>query len=209
MNPHIELCVLAPAASVETMYAAFEAVKQKGHATLTVPPFWVKKLHRDWSEDIPATLSTVVGYPYGYQRTEAKLTETEWALNDGAREIQVVLNTSAWFSNSNGWPKVEFAKLAKLIHQHEAIFTVIIEADFFDEPNLQRALKTAADAGADYVQNATGAFSETFDLEKALLFKHFTPSQMGCKIWAQHAANEDFAKLQEHALERLCVPFTS
>ncbi|AEI48579.1 deoxyribose-phosphate aldolase/phospho-2-dehydro-3-deoxyheptonate aldolase [Runella slithyformis] len=207
MTPLIELSVLSPAASVETLYAAFDEVHRRNFAALTVPPFWVKKLHRDWSDSLPSTLSTAVGYPYGYQRTEAKQTETEWALRDGAREIQVVLNTSAWFSNSNGWPKIEFAKLAKLIHQHEAIFTVIIEADFFDEPNLDRALKTAADAGADYVQNATGVFSPTFDIEKALLFKRLTPSQVGCKIWAQNAANEDFAKLQEHAVERLCLPF--
>lgn len=207
MTPPIELSVLSPAASVQDMYTAFDEMHQKGFATLTVPPFWVKKLHRDWSDSLPATLSTVVGYPYGYQRTEAKVTETEWALRDGAREIQVVLNTSAWFSNSNGWPKIEFAKLAKLIHQYEALFTVIIEADLFDESNLLRALKTAADAGADYVQNAAGVFSTAFDLEKALLFKHLTPSQVGCKIWAQNAANEDFTKLQEHAIERLCLPF--
>ncbi|WP_428654993.1 deoxyribose-phosphate aldolase [Runella sp.] len=209
MNDAIELTVLSPTASVETLYEAFDAVQKNGFATLTVPPFWVKKLQRDWSETLPVVLSTVIGYPYGYQRTEAKQTEAEWALKDGAREIQLVMNTSAWFSNSNGWPKVEFAKLAKLIHSQEAIFTVIIETDFFDELNLVRAVKTAADAGVDYVQNATGLFHKTFELEKALQFKASVPAHVGCKIWAEGATNEDLTKLREHGIERLCLPFRS
>ena len=191
MNHAIELTVLSPAASVETMYEAFDTLQQKGFATLTVPPFWVKKLQRDWHPSQVATLSTVVGYPFGYQRTEAKQTEAEWALKDGAQEIQVVMNTSAWFSNSNGWPKVEFAKLAKLIHGQEVLFTVIIESVLYDDTHLQRVLKTAADAGVDYVQNATGFLSQSFDLTEALRFKAMTPSHVGCKIWAEAATNEE------------------
>ena len=82
MNHAIELSVLSPMASVESMIDAFEAVQQNGFATLTVPPFWIKKLHRDWPESAQAILSTVIGYPLGYQRTETKQTETECALLD-------------------------------------------------------------------------------------------------------------------------------
>ena len=197
-----ELAILAPNAAVEALYAALTEVNQHKWAALTVPPFWVKKLRRDMGADHPTVLATVVGYPFGFQRTEAKQTETEWALKDGANEIQVVLNTSAWFSNSNGWPKIELAKLGKLIHQQEALFTVIIESTFFDEENFAAAAKVAADAGADFIQNGTGLFVNGLDLEAIKKQKLAVSSGLGFKIVAREIDLED---LPEMGIERVVV----
>ena len=198
----IELAVLAPNISTEAMQEALTKINQHNWAALTVPPFWVKKLRRDMGADHPVILATVVGYPFGFQRTEAKQTETEWALKDGANEIQVVLNTSAWFSNSNGWPKIELAKLGKLIHQQEAFFTVIIESTFFDEENFAKAAKVAADAGADFIQNGTGLYAKTIDIEAIRKQKSAIPSGVGFKIVASEM---DLETLSEMGIERVVL----
>ena len=198
----IELAVLAPNISTEAMQEALTKINQHNWAALTVPPFWVKKLCRDMGADHPVILATVVGYPFGFQRTEAKQTETEWALKDGANEIQVVLNTSAWFSNSNGWPKIELAKLGKLIHQQEVLFTVIVESTFFDEENFAKAAKVAADAGADFIQNGTGLYAKTIDIEAIRKQKSAIPSGVGFKIVASEM---DLETLSEMGIERVVL----
>ena len=197
-----ELAVLAPNISTEAMQEALSKINQHSWAALTVPPFWVKKLRRDMGADHPVILATVVGYPFGFQRTEAKQTETEWALKDGANEIQVVLNTSAWFSNSNGWPKIELAKLGKLIHQQEVLFTVIVESTFFDEENFAKAAKVAADAGADFIQNGTGLYIKTIDIEAIRKQKSAIPSGVGFKIVASEM---DLETLSEMGIERVVL----
>src|SRR3982751_1009876 len=104
--PHIERTLLRPDITINEQYDALDEVMQLGFAGLTVAPFWVKKFRRELGDNHPAILSTVVGFPYGYQRTEAKQTEIEWALRDGATEIEVVLNTSALFSSTSVWLKI-------------------------------------------------------------------------------------------------------
>jgi deoxyribose-phosphate aldolase len=101
--PYIERTLLHPGVTISEQYSALDDVTQLGLAGLTVAPFWVKKIRRELGDDHPAVLSAVVGYPYGYQRTEAKQLETELALKDGATEIEVVLNTSASRSSLPSW----------------------------------------------------------------------------------------------------------
>ena len=87
--PYIERTLLHPGVTISEQYTALDDVTQLGLAGLTVAPFWVKKIRRELGNDHPAVLSAVVGYPYGYQRTETKQLETELALKDGATEIEM------------------------------------------------------------------------------------------------------------------------
>lgn len=197
---YIELQLTHAKVSVEEMYAALNQVHKNKLAGLVVPPFWVKKLRRDWGVDNTAALGTVIGYPYGYQRTEVKQLETELALNDGATDIEVMLNTSAWFSTQNNWVKIEFAKLGKLIHQHEAFFTVAIEASYFDSANLQLAIKDTIDAGADYIK-----IYQPFSLVQSLQIKQWISSNVGLKIFADNTPINEMQELIDAGIERICL----
>lgn len=200
LSNFIELQLIHSNVSISEMYNALSTVQQRKLASLNVPPFWVKKMHRDWGTNNTATLCTVVGFPNGYQRTEVKQLETELALKDGATDIEVMLNTSAWFSTQNNWVKIEFAKLGKLIHQQEAFFTVAINATYFDNANLQQAIKEAIDAGVDYIK-----IYKPFDLNESLHIKERIPASVGLKILASGAKEDEMQKLIDAGVERLCL----
>ncbi|GAA4458363.1 deoxyribose-phosphate aldolase [Nibrella saemangeumensis] len=202
---YIERTVLHPGVTLNEQYDAFDEVTQLGLAGLTVSPFWVKKFRREMGADHPAALATVIGYPYGYQRTEAKQTEIEWALQDGARDIEVVLNTSALFSPASVWLKIEFAKLVALIHAQEAFFTVVLESALLDTDQLATMIKLAADTGADFLKNATGAIPADFSLDQALQFRRLAPSSVGVKIVADGASVSDMDQLVAAGVERLAL----
>lgn len=201
----IELQLIEAKLSIEEMYTALSAVQENKLAGLIVPPFWVKKMRRDWGTENTATLGTVIGFPNGYQRTEVKQLETELALNDGATDIEVMLNTSAWFSTQNNWVKIEFTKLGKLVHQQEAFFTVAIDATYFDTPNLQQAIKEAIDAGVDYIK-----IYMPFDINESLCIKEWIPASVGLKVCADGANQQELQKLINAGVERIGINnFTS
>ncbi|GAB4041713.1 deoxyribose-phosphate aldolase [Spirosoma jeollabukense] len=208
--PYIERTLLRPDITINEQYNALDEVMQLGFVGLTVAPFWVKKFRRELGDYHPAILSTVVGYPYGYQRTEAKQTEIEWALKDGASEIEVVLNTSALFSPTSVWLKIELAKLVALTHAQEKFFTVILETALLNQEQLQSMIKISADAGADFIKNSTGARQyglpmPAFALDDALQFRRYVPTSVGVKIVADGATESQLEALVAAGVERLSI----
>ena len=207
--PYIERMLIHPGVTLSEQYDALDEVTQLGLAGMTVAPFWVKKFRRELGATHPAMLATVVGYPFGYQRTEAKQTEIELALTDGASEIEVVLNTSALFSSSSGWIKIELAKLVSLVHQSEKLFTVILESSLLDEAQTRSVIKQAADAGVDFVKNATGTLPLPFSPDQALQFRTLVPRSVGVKIAADGATESQLETLVAAGVERLSLRATT
>lgn len=203
--PYIERTLLHPGVTINEQYEALDEVTQLGLAGLTVAPFWVKKFRRELGDTHPVILSTVIGYPFGYQRTEAKQTEIEWALRDGASEVEVVLNTSALFSPTSVWLKIELAKLVALVHAQEKFLTVILESSLLDQDQLQKVLKLATDAGTDFIKNETGAIHTNFSLEQAIAFRQQISTSVGVKIVATGATEAEMEALVAAGVERLSV----
>lgn len=208
--PYIERTLLHPGVTINQQYEALDEVSQLGMAGLTVAPFWVKKIRRELGDTHPAVLSAVVGYPYGYHRTEVKQLELELALKDGATEVEVVLNTSALFSPTSVWLKIELAKLVAVAHAQERLLTVILESALLNADQLTRMIKLASDAGADFLKNATGyriAPNGTayFSLNDALAFRRAIPRSVGVKIAADGAAESELEALVDAGVERLAI----
>ena len=203
--PYIERTLLHPGVSISDQYATIDDVTQLGLAGLTVAPFWVKKIRRELGNDHPAVLSAVVGYPFGYQRTEVKQLETELALTDGATEIEVVMNTSALLSPSSVWLKIEFAKLVSQVHAQERLLTVVLESALLDQAQRLAVIKLATDAGCDFLKNATGAITANFSLESARQFRRDVPASVGVKIVADGATETELEQLVAAGVDRLAL----
>ena len=203
--PYIERTLLHPGVTISEQYSAIDDAAQLGLAGLTAAPFWIKKIRRELGDDHPVVLSAVVGYPYGYQRTEAKQLEAELALKDGATEIEIVVNTSALFSPSSVWLKIEFAKLVAQVHAQEKLLTVVLESALLTEDQQRKMIKLATDAGCDFLKNATGAMPAVFSVEAALQFRQDVPKSVGVKIVADNATDHQLEQLVAAGVERLAL----
>jgi deoxyribose-phosphate aldolase len=166
-----------------------------------VPPYWVKRAKREiGSSDLQ--LVTVVGYPLGYQRTESKIKETELALADGADEIDVVVNASAYRSNVS-WVKIELAKLSALIHEHQAIFKVILETDLWNKEQQDGLLRICSEVGVDYAKTSTGYHRNPVTPEVITHFRQTLPSNVGIKASGGIKTREQAIALIEAGADRL------
>jgi deoxyribose-phosphate aldolase len=144
-----------------------------------VPPFWVKRAATEIGS-APLTLVSVVGYPLGYQRTETKLKEAQMAMNDGAGEIDVVMNLSAFKSKMN-WVKFELAKMAEYVHEKERLLKVIIETDLWESDELIELSHLVADSGADFLKTSTGYYRQPVNIKTVKLIRNNLPDNVRIK----------------------------
>jgi deoxyribose-phosphate aldolase len=159
-----------------------------------VPPYWVSRARREiGNHDLK--LVTVIGYPLGYQMTETKIKETELALNQGASEIDVVINASAFKTNPN-WVKNELVGLSDIIHQAGGLLKVILETDLWSKSELFTLLTLCADSGVDIAKSSTGYHRNPVTPEIIAFFRKHLPIHMGIKA-------SGGIKTKEHALELL------
>jgi deoxyribose-phosphate aldolase len=204
MNPlhtYIEQTVLKPTCVDEDILQVVREAKEHAFLGVCVPPFWAKKAKREIGKD-PIALVTVIGFPLGYQMTETKLEEMKIAIKDGADELDIVWNISA-FKAGMGWPKIELAKASKLCHEHERLLKVIIETAYLSEQEIVQACKICADAGVDFVKTSTGFAPEGAKVEHISLMRASLPAAIGIKASGGIKTREQAIALIEAGADRI------
>ena len=108
INRYIEQTNLKPDLTDRDIDTLVAQAKEYEFVGICLPPFWVKQAARELG-DSDTQLVTVIGFPLGYQRTESKLIESDKAIEDGANELDIVMNISA-FKSGMQRVKIELAK---------------------------------------------------------------------------------------------------
>jgi deoxyribose-phosphate aldolase len=175
----IEHTNLSPQLSIGDIDKLVVEANQFGFAGVCVPPFWVRRAWRERANS-KFILVTVAGFPLGYNMTETKLDEISRAIDNGADEIDVVWNITA-FKSGIPWTKIEIAKCSKLVHDHNKLLKVIIETAYLSDSEIEKACKICSDAGADFVKTSTGFAPAGATKEQVSLMKKVLPSHVGIK----------------------------
>tara|TARA_R110000796_G_scaffold252584_1_gene388188 strand:+ start:74971 stop:75636 length:666 start_codon:yes stop_codon:yes gene_type:complete len=179
INHYLEHTNLKPTITANDIDRLAAEAKEYQLFGICVPPFWVKKAAREiGTADIQ--LVTVIGFPLGYQMTEAKVTEIEKAIENGANELDIVMNISA-FKTGLPWTKIELAKCSKIIHEADCLMKVIIETSYLTDEEIVLASKLCADAGTDFVKTSTGFSGAGAKVEHIELMRKSLPSNVGLK----------------------------
>jgi deoxyribose-phosphate aldolase len=179
LTSYIEHTNLKPTVTIKDIDKLVEEAKQAGFLGVCVPPFWVKRAHREIANE-KIILATVAGFPLGYNMTETKLDEIQRAIDNGADEIDVVWNISS-FKTGLPWTKIDIAKCSALAHAAQKLLKIIIETAYLSEPEIENACKICADAGADFVKTSTGFASGGATVEHVSRMKKTLPSHVGIK----------------------------
>jgi deoxyribose-phosphate aldolase len=126
-------------------------------ASITCRPVDVAKVAgmlRDMDTDVVA--GTVVGFPHGDVLTETKVFETRNALEQGAREVDMVINIGALKSRRDGDVGMDIRAVVDVAHAGGAIVKVIFENAYLTDEEKIRACHVTESAGADFVKTSTG-----------------------------------------------------
>jgi deoxyribose-phosphate aldolase len=199
--PYIEHTNLSPTLTIKDIDQLVVDALKYNFFGICVPPFWVKRAKREiGTSDVK--LVTVAGFPLGYNITETKLDEIKRGIDNGADEVDVVLNVTS-FKTGIPWTKIEIAKCSKLTHDHLKILKVIIETAYLDNDEIVEACKLCADAGADFVKTSTGFAPSGAKEEHIRLMRANLPKEVGIKASGGIKTYEQAVSLIEAGADRI------
>jgi deoxyribose-phosphate aldolase len=124
-------------------------------ATVCVKPCHVR-LAAELLKDSDVLVSTVVGFPHGSNRTDVKVAEAQAAMDDGAVELDMVLNIGALRSGQADYVKEDIQAVCKVAHSRGAKVKVIFENAYLTDEQKIQACTLSEEAGADWVKTSTG-----------------------------------------------------
>lgn len=170
-----------------------------GTASVCVPPAYIKRIHETYGDKI--NICTVVGFPLGYSVTEAKLAETEKAIEDGANEIDMVINIS---DVKNGlYQKVEEEIRALKKACGDKILKVIIETCYLTQEEKIAMCRAVTAAGADYIKTSTGFGTGGATLQDVRLFQEHIGPRVKIKAAGGISTLEDLEAFVEAGCDRI------
>lgn len=202
LAPYIDHTLLkADASEAEIKKLCDEAIEY-GFFAVCIPPYFVRK-SKLWLADTPVKIATVVGFPMGFSHTPAKVEEARRAIDEGANEIDMVINIIALKANDMNYLRNELTSAATITQLRGGKLKVILETGLLSKEEILRACKLCEEMTVDFVKTSTGHVQPGATVEVVKLLRKNLPS--GIKIKASGGIHDkEFAmQLIEAGADRL------
>ncbi|HEY5668388.1 MAG TPA: deoxyribose-phosphate aldolase [Anaerolineales bacterium] len=151
----IDHSLLRPELTEADIVAGCELAARYHTATVCVKPCHVK-LAKEILKDSDVLVSTVVGFPHGSNLTAIKVAEAQQAMDDGAVELDMVLNIGQLRSGKTDYVRDDIKEVCDAAHRRSVKVKVIFENAYLTDEEKITACKLCEEAGADWVKTSTG-----------------------------------------------------
>ena len=180
LNKYIDHTILKPTCLVADIEKLCAEAKQYDFAAVCVPPNFVK-LAKEKLVGSTVQVATVIGFPFGYSATEAKIAEIILAMVDGADELDVVANISA--IKNGDWSAIadEINHIMPIIRSKNKVVKIIIESGVLTDDEIIKCCDIYGIAGIDYLKTSTGYAEKGASVEAVKLFRKHLPDQVQIK----------------------------
>ena len=153
LNKYVEHTLLKQDATKAELIKLFDEAKQYNFLGVCVNPCYVP-LAKENLKGSDVKIVTVIGFPLGANTTKTKVFETVNAINDGADEIDMVINVTKLKDRENDYIVDEIKQIKHACQGHN--LKVIIETDLLTKEEVKLASELCVKGGADFVKTSTG-----------------------------------------------------
>src|SRR5207244_4461815 len=136
---------------------------------------------RDLLSGSSVAVGTVIGFPHGSSRTETKVFESRLALQNGARELDMVIDIGALISGNDRYVQEQIAAVVEVAHAESALVKVILENAYLTDEQKVRGCQLVEAAGADFVKTSTGFAPTGATIEDLKLMRRSVSPRIGVK----------------------------
>lgn len=150
----VDHTLLKPAATGAEVEQLCREAREHGFASVCVNPCQVRRA-AGLLKGSGVKTCTVVGFPLGATTTGSKVFETVEAIQNGAEEIDMVINIGAVKDGDDDFVAADIRAVVEAAQGH-ALVKVILETCLLDDAEKARACRCCVEAGADFVKTSTG-----------------------------------------------------
>jgi deoxyribose-phosphate aldolase len=200
VNKTIDHTLLKQNATKQQIITLCEEARTYDFASVCVNPTWVKTC-AELLQGSDVKVCTVIGFPLGASTTAVKVFETKDAIDNGATEIDMVINIGALKDKHMSLVSEDIRAVKKAAGRH--IVKVIIETCLLNEDEKILACKAVVDAGADFVKTSTGFSTAGATVEDVRLMKSIVGSQALVKAAGGVRTYEDLVAMLEAGADRI------
>ena len=154
--------------------------RELGCASVCIKPYAVR-LAAKLLAGSAVQASTVIGFPHGGHLTAVKVFEAEHALDDGATELDMVVNVGKVLSGEWNYVAHDIAAVVTAAHARGAKVKVIFENAYLKEEHKRALCRICGEVRADWVKTSTGYAETGATIEDLKLMREHSPAWVQVK----------------------------
>lgn len=201
LNKYIDHTLLKADATEEQIKVLCEEAAAHHFMSVCVNPTWVKKAAA-YLNDSDVEVCTVIGFPLGATTSEVKAFEAKNAIQNGATEVDMVINIGALKDKDDAAVERDIEGVVKAA-EGKALTKVIIETSLLSDEEKIRACEIAKKAGADFVKTSTGFSTGGATVTDIKLMRSAVGPDLGVKASGGVRTAQDAADFIEAGATRL------
>ncbi len=178
INKMIDHTLLKPEATKEMIENLCKEAKEYDFKSVCVNPYWVSTAYEEL-RDSDVLVCTVVGFPLGATTKETKFFETDFAVQEGADEIDMVINVGALKSKQYDVVLEDIKSVVQAANGRTV--KVIIETCLLSDEEKVKACELSMEAGANFVKTSTGFSTAGAKVEDVELMKSIVGDNLEVK----------------------------
>jgi deoxyribose-phosphate aldolase len=183
----IDHTLLRPDSTAKDVVKLCREARRFHFATVCIFPYFVP-LAADLLRDCDVKVCSVICFPYGSDRSRAKIAAAEQAVSEGADELDIVMNLPAMLSGEFGYVRDELAGVIRAVRLKTVnsgkgltIVKVIIECCYLSNKMKKLSCKIVEDAGADFIKTSTGVGPQGATVADVELLRDSLSEHVGVK----------------------------
>lgn len=180
ISSYIDHTILRPVCLFAEIDQLCREAIQYEFAAVCLPPYIVKRAVEK-TKGSKVKTATVIGFPMGYSSIQSKADEIKLAMEDGADELDVVINLIALKNGQWDYLEKEMRELVTAIHQNGKIIKVIVESGLLSPEEIIRCCKLYGDLGIDFMKTSTGYAEKGASVADVQLMRKTLPSNVQIK----------------------------
>ena len=196
---HVDHTLLKPIATWEDIQKICDESIEYNTASICIPSCYISRINEKYGDKV--NICTVVGFPLGYSTTEAKVLEAKQAIENGANEIDMVINISDVKNGDYDKVTAEIKSLKEAVG--DKILKVIIETCLLTEEEKIKMCEIVTEAGADFIKTSTGFSTSGATFDDIALFKKHVGENVKIKAAGGISSFDDAEKFIELGADRL------
>ena len=180
LAPFIDHTVLKNVTTTADIDRICNEAREYRFAAVCVPPYFVQDAKK-LLEGSGVKIATVIGFPFGYHHYNTKLQEAKIAIEEGADELDIVMNLAAFKSNDLAYVETEVGVISDLTTAEGKTLKVIIESSELSPEEIIKCCELYRHYPVQFLKTSTGFANGGASIEAVQLMRQHLPETIQIK----------------------------